>query len=209
MDTDNEIRQLILKNASSDEIREAARRAGHAHAGARTAGAWCGMGVTTVEEVLSVTTAKEVARARPAPEAAERIAEQAADRRSLNEPCHFSIQSAAGRRRASPKASSRPPAGRKPSGRWRRWACGRSAWRRRPRRQSRSKAAAAGAERLGSALFARVRTRSPRRALENFTRLLSSLLAAGVPLSRALVILYKEASDPGRRGASGRKSTTW
>ena len=28
--------------------------------------------------------------------------------------------------------------------------------------------------------------------LENFTRLLSSLLAAGVPLSRALVILYKE-----------------
>src|SRR6266567_3867503 len=34
------------------------------------------------------------------------------------------------------------------------------------------------------------------RALENFTRLLSSLLAAGVPLSRALVILYKEASAP-------------
>src|SRR5439155_24171869 len=34
------------------------------------------------------------------------------------------------------------------------------------------------------------------RALENFTRLLSSLLAAGVPLSRALVILHKEASTP-------------
>src|SRR4051812_24038974 len=34
------------------------------------------------------------------------------------------------------------------------------------------------------------------RALENFTRLLSSLLAAGVPLSRALVILCKEASSP-------------
>jgi type II secretory pathway component PulF len=34
------------------------------------------------------------------------------------------------------------------------------------------------------------------RDLENFTRLLSSLLAAGVPLSRALVILYKEASTP-------------
>jgi type II secretory pathway component PulF len=34
------------------------------------------------------------------------------------------------------------------------------------------------------------------RALENFTRLLSSLLAAGVPLSRAMVILYKEASNP-------------
>lgn len=36
----------------------------------------------------------------------------------------------------------------------------------------------------------------PARALENFTRLLSSLLAAGVPLSRALVILYREASTP-------------
>jgi type II secretory pathway component PulF len=36
----------------------------------------------------------------------------------------------------------------------------------------------------------------PPRALENFTRLLSSLLAAGVPLSRALTILYKEASNP-------------
>ena len=34
------------------------------------------------------------------------------------------------------------------------------------------------------------------RELENFTRLLSSLLAAGVPLSRALVILYKESSSP-------------
>jgi type II secretory pathway component PulF len=34
------------------------------------------------------------------------------------------------------------------------------------------------------------------RILENFTRLLSSLLAAGVPLSRALVILQKEASTP-------------
>ena len=34
------------------------------------------------------------------------------------------------------------------------------------------------------------------KALENFTRLLSSLLAAGVPLSRALVILYKESKVP-------------
>src|SRR5256886_7537385 len=33
------------------------------------------------------------------------------------------------------------------------------------------------------------------RVLENFTRLLSSLLAAGVPLSRALVILCKEAAS--------------
>ena len=36
----------------------------------------------------------------------------------------------------------------------------------------------------------------PAKALENFTRLLSSLLAAGVPLSRAMVILYKESSSP-------------
>lgn len=34
------------------------------------------------------------------------------------------------------------------------------------------------------------------RVLETFTRLLSSLLAAGVPLSRALVILQKEATNP-------------
>lgn len=34
------------------------------------------------------------------------------------------------------------------------------------------------------------------RMLENFTRLLSSLLAAGVPLSRALTILQREAANP-------------
>ena len=34
------------------------------------------------------------------------------------------------------------------------------------------------------------------RVLENFTRLLASLLAAGVPLSRALQILVREASSP-------------
>jgi len=38
------------------------------------------------------------------------------------------------------------------------------------------------------------------KALETFTRLLSSLLAAGVPLSRALVILCKEASNPVAQG---------
>lgn len=37
------------------------------------------------------------------------------------------------------------------------------------------------------------------RELENFTRMLSNLLAAGVPLSRALVILYKEASSQAAR----------
>jgi type II secretion system protein E len=61
MDSDNEIRQLILKNASSDQIRDAARKAGMrtlAEDGWRLVR----MGITTVEEVLSVTTAKEVAR---------------------------------------------------------------------------------------------------------------------------------------------------
>ena len=61
MDTDSEIRQLILKNASSDLIAEAARKAGMrtlAEDGWRLVR----LGITTVEEVLSVTTAKEVAR---------------------------------------------------------------------------------------------------------------------------------------------------
>ena len=61
MDSDSEIRQLVLKNASSDQIRDAARRAGMktlAEDGWRLVR----QGITTVEEVLSVTTAKEVAR---------------------------------------------------------------------------------------------------------------------------------------------------
>ncbi len=61
MDTDNEIRQLILKNASSDLIRDVARRAGMrtlAEDGWRLVR----LGLTTVEEVLSVTTAKEIER---------------------------------------------------------------------------------------------------------------------------------------------------
>ncbi|MGD0650139.1 MAG: GspE/PulE family protein [Verrucomicrobiia bacterium] len=62
MDTDSTIRELVLKNASSDGIRDAARRAGMrtlAEDGWRLVR----LGVTTVEEVLSVTTAKEVAAA--------------------------------------------------------------------------------------------------------------------------------------------------
>jgi type II secretory ATPase GspE/PulE/Tfp pilus assembly ATPase PilB-like protein len=61
MDTDNEIRELVLKNASSDLIRDAARRGGMrtlAEDGWRLVS----LGITTAEEVLSVTTAKEVAR---------------------------------------------------------------------------------------------------------------------------------------------------
>jgi type II secretory ATPase GspE/PulE/Tfp pilus assembly ATPase PilB-like protein len=59
MDTDEEIRQLILKSASTDQVRNAARKAGMrtlAEDGWRLVAA----GITTVEEVLSVTTAKEV-----------------------------------------------------------------------------------------------------------------------------------------------------
>jgi type II secretion system protein E len=61
MDSDSEIRQLVLKNASTDQIRDAARRAGMktlAEDGWRLVR----LGLTTVEEVLSVTTAKEVAQ---------------------------------------------------------------------------------------------------------------------------------------------------
>jgi len=68
MDSSNEIRQLILKNSSSDLLRDAARRDGMrtlAEDGWRLVG----LGITTVEEVLSVTTAKEVAATTKAPAA--------------------------------------------------------------------------------------------------------------------------------------------
>src|SRR5579862_2721089 len=58
-----------------------------------------------------------------------------------------------------------------------------------PGKEKEGAASAAGGFRLGS-------DKVTPRMLENFTRLLSSLLAAGVPLSRALVILYREASTP-------------
>jgi type II secretion system protein E len=61
MDSDDEIRQLILKNSSSDAIRDAARRAG-LRTLAEDGWRLVRLGITTVEEVLSVTTAKEVAR---------------------------------------------------------------------------------------------------------------------------------------------------
>src|SRR6185295_1198591 len=49
---------------------------------------------------------------------------------------------------------------------------------------------------LGNISFSFKSRKVSAKDLENFTRLLSSLLAAGVPLSRALVILYREASNP-------------
>jgi type II secretory ATPase GspE/PulE/Tfp pilus assembly ATPase PilB-like protein len=74
MDSDDEIRQLILKSSSSDVIRDAARRAG-LRTLAEDGWRLVRLGITTVEEVLSVTTAKEVARTNkvepvPAPTAA-------------------------------------------------------------------------------------------------------------------------------------------
>jgi hypothetical protein len=61
MDTDETIRRLILENGSTDQIRAAARAAGMrtlAEDGWRLVA----QGITTVEEVLSVTTDKETAR---------------------------------------------------------------------------------------------------------------------------------------------------
>jgi type II secretory pathway component PulF len=54
----------------------------------------------------------------------------------------------------------------------------------------------AGLQGLGNLSFKAGSHKVSAKELENFTRLLSSLLAAGVPLSRALVILHKEASTP-------------
>jgi type II secretory ATPase GspE/PulE/Tfp pilus assembly ATPase PilB-like protein len=63
MDSDNEIRQLILKSTSTDQIRDAARRAGMRSL-AEDGWRLVQLGITTVEEVLSVTTAKEIERAK-------------------------------------------------------------------------------------------------------------------------------------------------
>ena len=59
MDNSTAIRQLVLRNASSDEVRDAARKDGM-RALAEDGWRLVRQGVTTVEEVLSVTTAKEV-----------------------------------------------------------------------------------------------------------------------------------------------------
>lgn len=56
--------------------------------------------------------------------------------------------------------------------------------------------AANGGAALGSLGLFGQRKKISARTLENFTRLLSSLLAAGVPFSRALVILHREAAEP-------------
>jgi hypothetical protein len=64
MDVNNEIRELVLKNSSTDSIRAASCRAGMrtlAEDGRRLVQE----GVTTIEEVLSVTTVHELAATAP------------------------------------------------------------------------------------------------------------------------------------------------
>ena len=93
----------------------------------------------------------------------------------------------------SPKASWRPRGGPTHFARWKCSGCARSVFRkaRRPRKKRTPASAISGIfhSNFSPSVF-------PPKALENFTRLLSSLLAAGVSLSRALVILYSEASTP-------------
>jgi len=60
MDTDTTIRQLMLKNGSTDAIRDAAVRAGMTTLAADGCRLVC-EGVTTIEEVLSVTSTHETA----------------------------------------------------------------------------------------------------------------------------------------------------
>lgn len=60
-------------------------------------------------------------------------------------------------------------------------------------------APAAGGEKSGIQISLQSRKKVTPAMLENFTRLLSSLLAAGVPLSRALTILQREAASPAAR----------
>jgi type II secretory ATPase GspE/PulE/Tfp pilus assembly ATPase PilB-like protein len=79
MDVDEAMRTLILDRASTDQIRNAARAAGMqtlAEDGWRLVA----QGLTTVEEILSVTTDKESTPASPAetPEAATTAAESEA-----------------------------------------------------------------------------------------------------------------------------------
>src|SRR5579862_7438038 len=56
--------------------------------------------------------------------------------------------------------------------------------------------AGAAAARVARAPTAPRNGKLPQKAVENFTRELSNLLAGGVPLARALSLLYREASNP-------------
>ena len=193
MDSDNEIRQLILKNGSNDLIRDAARRAGMrtlAEDGWRLVR----MGITTVEEVLSVTTAKEVARTTKN-DTMDGLRKPRARSRStvLDRPCLSSSTKRCKPTARWPRARSRPRAAPRPSARWKASSCAPSISPRRPRTRPRVADLSALTSKLP---FQFKSEKVGARELENFTRLLSSLLSAGVPLSRALVILHKESSSP-------------
>ncbi len=70
----------------------------------------------------------------------------------------------------------------------------------RPVRLGEAAGAAAGGAKAGAGWGRRLSlgggNKISARTLENFTRLLSSLMAAGVPFSRALVIIQREAAEP-------------
>lgn len=65
--------------------------------------------------------------------------------------------------------------------------------------KSKSKNGATATDSAGNFSFKFESKKVSAKELENFTRLLSSLLAAGVPLSRALVILSRETAAPAAR----------
>lgn len=83
MDSDNEIRQLVLRSGSTDQIRAAASRAGMKSL-AEDGWRLVRLGVTTVDEVLSVTTAKEVSLAMD--KSAEEVDENAPHSIALKRP---------------------------------------------------------------------------------------------------------------------------
>jgi type II secretory ATPase GspE/PulE/Tfp pilus assembly ATPase PilB-like protein len=73
MDSSSEIRSLILKNGSTDAIRDSARRAGMitlAEDGRRLVE----QGITTIEEILSVTTVHEMETTEAKPKHAAAVA---------------------------------------------------------------------------------------------------------------------------------------
>ena len=112
----NEIRQLVLKNSSSGEIREAAVRNGMR---SLSDDGWrlIGLGVTTPEEVMRVTKDQTLSNGKNGgttrrPRPTMRCQEE------LRPMPHISIQSISSGRHNCRRASWRRADGRKPSGKW-------------------------------------------------------------------------------------------
>jgi hypothetical protein len=191
MDIDNELRQLVLKNVSSGEIAAQAKRNGLrvlSEDGWRLVRA----GVTTPEEVLRVTKDQSVSNL--APEAAPKPAGRGPSPKEIK--CRCLITKRSSSTGASRRASWKRRAARRRFARWKASGCARSRSRRKPPRSAAKQAANATTDKGAGLRSSLGSGKISARDLENFTRLLSSLLAAGVPLSRALVILHKEASSP-------------